>query len=178
MIAAKRLGGEQIIILGRHPDRISLAREFGATDVVSERGPEAVERVKELTGGHGVHSVLGCVGLDQSVETAIEIARPGGAVDQILPRRWRRRRHRARHLGKVEFAVSDQGIGIPAPKQHLIFEKFYRAEPDMDHGISGTGLGLYICRELIQRMHGTISVTSEPGRGSTFTIRLPRVDRA
>lgn len=82
------------------------------------------------------------------------------------------------HLGKVEFAVSDQGIGIPAAKQHLIFEKFYRAEPDMDHGISGTGLGLYICRELIQRMHGTISVTSEPGRGSTFTIRLPRVDRA
>jgi threonine dehydrogenase-like Zn-dependent dehydrogenase len=83
VIAAKRLGAEQIIILGRHEDRISLAREFGATDVVSERGAEAVERVKELTGGRGVHSVLECVGLDQSVQTAIEIARPGGAVGRV-----------------------------------------------------------------------------------------------
>src|SRR6266700_1777612 len=83
VIAAKRLGAEQIIILGRHADRIALAREFGATDVVSERGPEAIERVKELTGGYGVHSVLECVGLDQSVETAIEIARPGGAVGRV-----------------------------------------------------------------------------------------------
>jgi threonine dehydrogenase-like Zn-dependent dehydrogenase len=83
VIAAKRLGAEQIIILGRHPDRIALAREFGATDVVSERGAEAIERVKELTGGHGVHSVLECVGLDQAVETAIEIARPGGAVGRV-----------------------------------------------------------------------------------------------
>src|SRR5256885_10071405 len=83
VIAAKRLGAEQIIILGRHPDRIALAREFGATDVVSERGPEAIERVKELTGGDGVHSVLECVGLDQAVETAFEIARPGGAVRRV-----------------------------------------------------------------------------------------------
>jgi threonine dehydrogenase-like Zn-dependent dehydrogenase len=83
VIAAKRLGAEQIIILGHHPDRIALAREFGATDVVSERGAEAVESVKELTGGYGVHSVLECVGLDQAVETAIEIARPGGAVGRV-----------------------------------------------------------------------------------------------
>src|SRR4051794_4268000 len=58
VIAAKRLGAEQIIIMGRHPDRIALAREFGATDVVSERGEEAIERVRELTGGLGAHSVL------------------------------------------------------------------------------------------------------------------------
>src|SRR2546421_3313304 len=83
VIAAKRLGAEQIIILGRHPDRIALAREFGATDVVSERGAEAIERVKELTGGYGAHSVLECVGLDQSMETAIGIARPGGAVGRV-----------------------------------------------------------------------------------------------
>src|SRR5216110_1212702 len=83
VIAAKRLGAEQIIILGRHADRIALAREFGATDVVSERGSEAIERVKELTGGYGAHSVLECVGLDQAVETAIEIARPGGAVGRV-----------------------------------------------------------------------------------------------
>jgi threonine dehydrogenase-like Zn-dependent dehydrogenase len=83
VIAARRLGAEQIIILGRHPDRISLAREFGATDVVSERGDEAVERVRELTDGFGVHSVLECVGLEQSELTAIEIARPGGAVGRV-----------------------------------------------------------------------------------------------
>jgi threonine dehydrogenase-like Zn-dependent dehydrogenase len=83
VIAAKRLGAEQIILLGRHPDRIALAREFGATDVVSERGDEAVERVRELTDGYGVHSVLECVGLEQSELTAIEIARPGGAVGRV-----------------------------------------------------------------------------------------------
>ena len=83
VIAAKRMGAEQIIILGRHADRIALANEFGATDVVSERGDEAVERVKELTGGFGAHSVLECVGLDQAIETAIKIARPGGAVGRV-----------------------------------------------------------------------------------------------
>src|SRR5437879_8696135 len=55
VIAARRLGAEQIILLGRHPDRIALARGFGATDVVSERGDEAIERVRELTDGFGVH---------------------------------------------------------------------------------------------------------------------------
>jgi threonine dehydrogenase-like Zn-dependent dehydrogenase len=83
VIAARRLGAEQIIILGRHADRIALAREFGATDVVSERGDEAIERVRELTGGFGVHSVLECVGLEQSMLTAISIARPGGAVGRV-----------------------------------------------------------------------------------------------
>jgi threonine dehydrogenase-like Zn-dependent dehydrogenase len=83
VIAAKRLGAEQIILLGRHEDRIALAREFGATDVVSERGEEAVERVKELTGGFGAHSVLECVGTGAATLTAIEIARPGGAVGRV-----------------------------------------------------------------------------------------------
>jgi threonine dehydrogenase-like Zn-dependent dehydrogenase len=83
VIAAKRLGAEQIIIMGHHADRIALAKDFGATDVVGERGEEAVERVRELTGGEGVHSVLECVGLAQSTETAINIARPGGAVGRV-----------------------------------------------------------------------------------------------
>src|SRR5207302_628884 len=73
----------QIIILGRHPDRVALAKEFGATDVVSERGDEAVERVRELTDGFGAHSVLECVGAEQAMLTAISIARPGGAVGRV-----------------------------------------------------------------------------------------------
>ena len=83
VLAAKRLGAEQIIIVGRHEDRIALAREFGATDVVSERGEAAVARVRELTGGEGVHSVLECVGHAEAMQTAIEIARPGGAVGRV-----------------------------------------------------------------------------------------------
>jgi threonine dehydrogenase-like Zn-dependent dehydrogenase len=83
VIAAKRLGAEQIIILGRHADRTDLAREFGATDVVADRGEEAVEKVRQLTGGDGVHSVLECVGLDESTATSIQIARPGGAVGRV-----------------------------------------------------------------------------------------------
>jgi threonine dehydrogenase-like Zn-dependent dehydrogenase len=83
VIAAKRLGAEQIIIMGRHPDRIALAKQFGATDVVSERGDAAIERVRELTGGDGVHSVLECVGSDQAMLTAVGMARPGGAVGRV-----------------------------------------------------------------------------------------------
>jgi threonine dehydrogenase-like Zn-dependent dehydrogenase len=83
VIAAKRLGAGQIILLGSNPERIALGQEFGATDVVRERGDEAVERVRELTGGLGPHSVLECVGLEQAVVTALEIARPGGAIGRV-----------------------------------------------------------------------------------------------
>src|SRR2546430_1683681 len=83
VIASRRLGAEQIILLGRHPDRVALGRAFGATDVVAERGDEAVERVRELTDGYGVHSVLECVGHTQSMVTALGIARPGGAVGRV-----------------------------------------------------------------------------------------------
>jgi hypothetical protein len=83
VIAARRLGAERIIMLGRHRDRTDLALAFGATDVVAERGEEAVERVRELTGGLGAHSVLECVGLAESTQTAIGIARVGGAVGRV-----------------------------------------------------------------------------------------------
>jgi threonine dehydrogenase-like Zn-dependent dehydrogenase len=83
VIAARRLGAEQIIIMGRHPDRIALAREFGATEVVSERGEEGIERVRELTNGFGVHSVLECVGTEQAMLTSVSIVRAGGAVGRV-----------------------------------------------------------------------------------------------
>ena len=81
--AARRLGTDRIIMLGRHADRIALARAFGATDVVSERGDAAIERVRELTGGLGAHSVLECVGHAEAMRTAVSIARPGGAVGRV-----------------------------------------------------------------------------------------------
>jgi threonine dehydrogenase-like Zn-dependent dehydrogenase len=83
VIAAKRLGAEQVIILGRHKDRVALAKEFGATDVVSERGEEGIERVRALTGGFGVQSVLECVGTGQAMDTSMGIVRPGGAVGRV-----------------------------------------------------------------------------------------------
>jgi threonine dehydrogenase-like Zn-dependent dehydrogenase len=83
VIAAGRLGAERIFILGRHAARTALAEEFGATDVVSERGDGAVERVRELTDGLGAHAVLECVGYEESTRTALGIVRPGGAVGRV-----------------------------------------------------------------------------------------------
>src|SRR3989454_12403343 len=83
VIAARRLGAERIMILGHHPDRIALAKGFGATDVVKERGEEAVARVRALAGGLGVHSVLECVGTEEAMRTAIGIARAGGAIGRV-----------------------------------------------------------------------------------------------
>ncbi len=83
VIAAKRLGAGRIILLGRHPDRIALAKDFGATDIVTERGDEAIERVRGLTKGFGAHSVLECVGSDPAMQTAMGIVRAGGAVGRV-----------------------------------------------------------------------------------------------
>ncbi|MBW4604460.1 MAG: zinc-dependent alcohol dehydrogenase family protein [Calothrix sp. FI2-JRJ7] len=79
VLAAKRLGAERIIILGRHEKRLAIAQRFGATDVVKSRDEQAVEEVMEMTKG-GAESVLECVGTESSMDTAIKIARPGGAV--------------------------------------------------------------------------------------------------
>jgi threonine dehydrogenase-like Zn-dependent dehydrogenase len=80
VLAAKRLGAERIVALSRHADRQALAREFGATDIVAERGEAAVEAIKEMTDGVGVDATLECVGTGQSMQTAIEIARAGSMV--------------------------------------------------------------------------------------------------
>jgi PAS domain S-box-containing protein len=73
----------------------------------------------------------------------------------------------------IRFVVSDEGIGIPPAEQPRIFEKFYRLDPNQTRGVGGTGLGLYICRELVRRMNGRISVDSREGEGSTFSVELP-----
>ncbi|MGW7427723.1 zinc-dependent alcohol dehydrogenase family protein [Streptomyces sp. NPDC054813] len=80
VIAAKELGAERIIAMSRHESRQKLALEFGATDIVSERGEEGIARIKDLTGGIGADSVLECVGTAQSMSQALHSARPGGNV--------------------------------------------------------------------------------------------------
>lgn len=82
IIGAKLLGAKRIIAMSRHEDRQKLAKEFGATDIIAERGDEAVERVMELTNG-GADAVLECVGTEQSVDTAVKVGRPGAVVGRV-----------------------------------------------------------------------------------------------
>jgi PAS domain S-box-containing protein len=98
------------------------------------------------------------------VENAIKYSPDGGTVELCVEPVGER----------VRFVVSDEGLGIPAQEQERIFEKFYRLDPNLTRGVGGTGLGLYICRELVARMGGTIRVeASAPGQGSTFVVELP-----
>ncbi|MFL5955807.1 MAG: GAF domain-containing protein [Gaiellaceae bacterium] len=98
------------------------------------------------------------------VDNGIKYSPDGGRVDVTV-----------QQLGAhVRFSVTDPGLGVPAAEQRRIFEKFYRLDPNMTRGVGGTGLGLYICRELVRRMDGRIWVDSHGlGRGSTFHVELP-----
>jgi len=92
VLAAKRLGAERVIAMGHHEDRLDLAESFGATDVVSARGEDAIEEARALTGG-GANHVLECVGAESALETAAEVVRPGGDIGYVgVP-----------HVGSPEF---------------------------------------------------------------------------
>ena len=97
------------------------------------------------------------------VDNAVKYSPAGGPVEL---------RVRAED-GSCLIEVADRGLGIPSDERERIFEKFYRLDPQQTHGVGGSGLGLYICRELVERMDGRLLVDSEPGRGSRFTIVLP-----
>ena len=97
------------------------------------------------------------------VENAVKYSPAGGPVELALEQRD----------GRVRFSVRDEGLGIPAAEQGRIFEKFYRLDPNLSRGVGGTGLGLYICREILHRMGSRIQLESEPGHGSTFSFELP-----
>ena len=83
VLASRRLGAERVIAMSRHADRQALAREFGATDIVEQRGDEGVAAVEELLGGIGADAVLECVGTKESMQQAIDAARPGGRVGYV-----------------------------------------------------------------------------------------------
>ena len=98
------------------------------------------------------------------VENALKYSVDGGQIDLRLHD----------EPGRVRIEVEDRGLGIPPVEQERIFEKFYRLDAAMSRGVGGSGLGLFISREIVTQMEGSLSVRSVEGVGSTFTVTLPR----
>jgi signal transduction histidine kinase len=101
--------------------------------------------------------------LTNLIDNAIKYSPDGGRVELEV----------ARSGGRVRFRVSDRGLGVPPAEQDRIFEKFFRLDPNLTRGVGGTGLGLYISRELVTRMNGRIWVDSDGRSGSSFFLELP-----
>jgi signal transduction histidine kinase len=176
--------GEQADRLARIVDQIVEASELDAGRLLVAFGPcdgvavaDEVVRAAQthapthslrLAGGVGVPPVyadreqLGQV-LTKLVDNAVKYSPAGGVVEVRVEAT----------AGGVRFSVSDQGLGIRAQDLERIFEKFSRVDPQMARGVGGTGLGLYICREIVRLLGGRIWVQSEEGRGSTFFVDLP-----
>jgi PAS domain S-box-containing protein len=171
--------------LGRIVNEILLANqlELGLLDLASEPfdAVELVTRVVEATRLHTPPGIeldvaaaepVPTVAADRDkvrqiltnlVENAIKYSPDGGRIEIGVEA----------VDGVVQFVVRDEGLGIPADEQALIFDKFYRLDPDMTRGVGGTGLGLYICSELVERMGGRIWVESRDPAGSAFFFEIP-----
>ena len=171
--------------LGRIVNEILLANQLDAGRLDLQAEPfdpvELVDRVVESTRAYAppgvsvnrvVQDGLPRVDADRDkvrqvlvnlVENAIKYSPDGGRVDVGVESRDQ----------AVLFYVKDEGLGIPGDEQSRVFEKFYRVDPQMRRGVGGTGLGLYICNELVSRMGGHIWVESSSGEGSTFLFELP-----
>jgi signal transduction histidine kinase len=131
------------------PAGVAIELDSGALEMQALGDPEKVKQV-----------------LLNLVENAVKYSPDGGRIDvRVGP-----------DYDFVRFTVQDEGLGIPTSEQERIFEKFHRLDPNLTRGVGGTGLGLYICRELLHRMNGEIWVRSEVGKGSVFTFDLPRQD--
>lgn len=117
VLSARQLGAERIVLMGRHKDRTDLGVEFGATDVVAERGEEGIERVRELTGGEGTHAVLECVGHLSAYEMAVGAVRPGGVISRVgVPQ------YEEAPAGRTLFGPNLTLTGGPAPVRAYIGE--------------------------------------------------------
>ncbi|HSC49930.1 MAG TPA: ATP-binding protein [Gaiellaceae bacterium] len=174
--------------LGRIVNEILLANQLDAGRLDLESEPfdphDLVERVVEATRMHAPPSVslevdapegLSAVAADADkvrqvvvnlVENAIKYSPDGGRVEVGVEE----------GDGAIRFHVRDEGLGVAPEDQERIFEKFYRADPQMVRGVGGTGLGLYICKELIDRMGGRIWVEPNGDRGSNFVFELPTAE--
>lgn len=120
VLAAKQLGAERIIAMSRHASRQQLAREFGATDIVAERGSDGVARIKEMTHGVGADCVLECVGTQEAMTQAVECARPGGSIGYVgVP-------HGVTFDGQAMFFAQRRMLGGPAPVRRFLPDLMHR----------------------------------------------------
>jgi two-component system phosphate regulon sensor histidine kinase PhoR len=173
----ERLTGivSQILLAGQIEEgRVDVSTE--ATDLrplvesvlasIRLRAPEQIELRLEQNGGRTValadEAKLRQV-LVNLLDNAIKYSPEGGHVTVEL----------SEEAGAVRVIVRDRGLGIPAAEQERIFEKFYRLDPSLVRGVGGSGLGLFISRELVSRMDGTLTVSSRPGEGAAFVVELP-----
>jgi PAS domain S-box-containing protein len=164
LLVAGRLDANQLPVTIERCDPVELAGLV--VEAAKTHVPEAIEL--ELRVPKRVTNVAADPGqlrqvLVNLVDNAIKYSPEGGLVAVSV----------ANGDGLVRFSIVDVGLGIPPSEHRRIFEKFYRLDPDMTRGIGGTGLGLYICRELVRRMDGKIWVESRLGEGSTFVVELP-----
>jgi signal transduction histidine kinase len=165
VLIASRLDRDELRLERNHVDVAELARI--AVEHMREYVPDKISLtasadsngIDALGDRHRIEQVL--VNL---IDNAIKYSPEGGEVSVST----------AAAPDGVRVEVRDNGIGIPRAEQASIFEKFYRGSLEGGQARAGTGLGLYICRELVQRMGGTIGVESDPGAGSTFYFELPR----
>jgi signal transduction histidine kinase len=161
---ASRLESGRMSIAIERCDAAAIAVEV--VDVLRSRAPEEIEvAVRKARGLPQVAADPDKLRqiLTNLIDNAIKYSPDGGRVEVEL----------GRSGGRVRFRVTDEGLGIPPAEQDRIFEKFFRLDPNLTRGVGGTGLGLYISRELVTRMNGRIWVDSDGRTGSSFVLELP-----
>jgi len=161
---ASRLESGRMSIAIERCDAAAIATEV--VDVLRTRAPEGIEVV--VSKSRGLPQVAADPDklrqiLTNLIDNAIKYSPDGGCVAVEI----------GRSGGRVRFHVRDEGLGIPPAEQDRIFEKFFRLDPNLTRGVGGTGLGLYISRELVMRMNGRIWVDSDGRTGSSFFLELP-----
>jgi signal transduction histidine kinase len=161
---ASRLESGRMSIAIERCDAAALATEV--VDVLRARAPEGIEVA--VSKPRGLPPVAADPDklrqiLTNLIDNAIKYSPDGGRVDVEI----------GRSGGRVRFRVTDEGLGVPPVEQDRIFEKFFRLDPNLTRGVGGTGLGLYISRELVTRMNGRIWVVSDGRDGSSFFLELP-----
>ena len=161
---ASRLESGRMSIAIERCDAAAIANEV--VDVLRSRAPEGIEVV--VSKSRGLPQVAADPDklrqiLTNLIDNAIKYSPDGGCVEVEI----------GRSGGRVRFRVADEGLGIPPAEQDRIFEKFFRLDPNLTRGVGGTGLGLYISRELVMRMNGRIWVDSDGRSGSSFFLELP-----
>jgi signal transduction histidine kinase len=166
ILLANQLDTSQLKVANEEVDPVGLAEEVIAElrDSIGEDGAAPIGLVAEerlrpiVSDGDKLRQVL--INL---IDNAVKYSPRGRPIEVRVET----------DVGRLRYEVRDQGLGIPQGEQRRIFGKFYRVDPELTTGVGGTGLGLYIARELVRRMGGHISVESRVGEGSTFVVDIP-----